>query len=83
MKVFVSERAPYIADRNPRAAENILQRMDEKFSQLSNLPFIGRERSSLAAGLRSIVSGNYVILYSVGDVRVIDGRMDMDEEFRR
>jgi len=34
------------------------------------------------------VSGNYVIFYTADDkqvtiVRVIDGRMDIDEEFRR
>ncbi len=96
MKVLLSNKAQgdllrvysYIAERNPRAAEDILQRIDEKFGQLSELPFIGRERSILAPGLRSVVSGNYVIFYSVGDdsitiVRVIDGRMDIDEEFRR
>jgi plasmid stabilization system protein ParE len=51
-------------------------------------PFIGRERSSLAPGLRSIVVGNHLIFYVVEAdqiiiVRVIDSRMDIDEEFRR
>ena len=78
----------YMAQRNPTAAEAILQRIDEKFSQLSGLPFIGRERSSLAPGVRSAVVGNHLIFYTVGRdaitiVRVIDGRMDIDAEFRR
>jgi plasmid stabilization system protein ParE len=56
MKVFVSDKANrdllriyrYIEQRNPVAAEAVLRRIDEKFGQLSDLPFIGRERSSLA-----------------------------------
>ena len=96
MKILLSERAhidllriySFIADRNPKAAENVLRRINEKFGQLSELPFIGRERSSLAPGLRSVVSGNHVIFYRVAEeaitiLRVIDGRMDIDEEFRR
>jgi plasmid stabilization system protein ParE len=39
-------------------------------------------------GLRSVVVGMHLIFYIVGQdsitiVRVIDGRMDVDEEFRR
>jgi toxin ParE1/3/4 len=96
MNVFISERAnedllsiySYLWQRNPTAADAILQRIDEKFQQLSELPFIGRERSSLAPGLRSVVAGMHLIFYvvdpdSVTIVRVIDGRMDIDAEFRR
>ncbi|HEY4857186.1 MAG TPA: type II toxin-antitoxin system RelE/ParE family toxin [Xanthobacteraceae bacterium] len=78
----------YIAERNPTAAEKSLRRIDEKFYQLSDLPFIGRERSSIAPGVRSVVVGTHLIFCTVGSdsitiVRVIDGRMDIDEEFRR
>ena len=85
MKVFISDKArgdllriyTFVEARNPRAAEAIVQRIDEKFDQLSNLPFIGRERSSLAPGLRRVVVGNHLIFYLVGHysvtiVRVID-----------
>jgi toxin ParE1/3/4 len=65
-------------------------RIDEKFNQLCELPFIGRERPSLAPGIRSVVVGTHVIFYLVNPdsdaiiiVRVIDGRRDIDEEFRR
>jgi plasmid stabilization system protein ParE len=39
-------------------------------------------------GLRSVVVGTHLIFYTVGPeriniVRVIDGRMDVDEEFQR
>jgi toxin ParE1/3/4 len=55
---------------------------------LSKFAFIGRERSSLAPGLRCLVAGLHLIFYTVDAehitvVRVIDGRMDVDEEFRR
>jgi toxin ParE1/3/4 len=96
MRVLVSEKAyrdllriySYIAERNPTAAEKILRRIDEKFHQLSELPFIGRERSSIAPGVRSVVVGTHLIIFAVSSdsitiARVIDGRMDIDEEFRR
>jgi toxin ParE1/3/4 len=96
MKVLLSDKASrdllriysYIAERNPTAAEALIRRIDQKFDQLADLPFIGRQRSSLAPGLRSVLVGNHLIFYSVGAdsitiVRVIDGRMDIDEEFRR
>ena len=96
MKVLLSDKARadllriycYIAERNPTAAETLVRRIDEKFDQIADLPFIGRERSSLAPEVRSIIVGNYLIFYtasadSITVVRVIDGRMDIDEEFRR
>ena len=92
MKVLLSDKASrdllriysYIAERNPTAAEALIRRIDQKFDQLADLPFIGRQRSSLAPGLRSVLVGNHLIFYSVGaDSSVIDGCMDIDEEFRR
>jgi toxin ParE1/3/4 len=96
MKVFVSDKAKrdllriysYVSQDNPDAATAILRRIDARLGQLSRFPFIGRERSNLAMGLRGLLAGNYVIFYTVAPdsitvVRVIDGRMDIDEEFRR
>ena len=96
MKVRISSTAsrdlhrtyPYLADRNPKAAEDFIRRINQKFEQLAELPFIGRQRSTLAPGLRSVLVGNHLIFYLVGTniitiVRVIDGRMDIDEELRR
>jgi len=96
MKIFVSERAKndllrifsYVAARNQFAAENIVEAINGKFEQLSRFPFIGRERTSLAVGLRSAVVGMHLIFYTVEHerismVRVIDGRMDVDDEFQR
>jgi toxin ParE1/3/4 len=96
MTVFISERAnkdllrlySYLDERNPAAAENICKEVDTKFKHLSRFPFIGRERSSLAPGLRSVLVRSLLIFYIVESdritvVRVIDGRMDIDEEFQR
>ena len=96
MKVVVSDKAKadllriylYLAPRNAAAAETIIEQFDHRFEQLSRLPFIGRPRPALAPGLRSLVAGNHLIFYAVDNdqiaiVRVIDSRMDIDQEFRR
>jgi toxin ParE1/3/4 len=96
MKVILSDKAKsdlfriysYIEKRSLAAAKEILAQIDKKFEQLAWFPFIGRERSSLAPGLRSALVGKYLIFYLVRDneiivVRVIDGRMDIDEELRK
>jgi toxin ParE1/3/4 len=96
MRLVVSEQAgrdlqhiySYLAERNPSVAETIIKQIDQKFQNLSHFPFIGRERSSLAPGVRSIVAGMYVIFYlverdSIAIVRVLDGRRDIDAEFQR
>ena len=96
MKVFVSDRAKrdllaiyaYVSRDNPAAAKRIIERISSRLDQLARFPFIGRERSSLAPGLRGLIAGNHLIFYIVAAdqitvVRVIDSRMDIDEEFRR
>jgi toxin ParE1/3/4 len=96
MKIVISDKArsdllefyAYLAARNPSAARAAVTAINSKFSNIAQFPFIGRERSSLGTGLRSLVSGTQVIFYRVdGDqvviVRVLDGRRDIDEEFKR
>ena len=78
----------YINARNPNAADAFVQRIDANFGNLAQFPFIGRERSSLAPGLRCLVVGLHLVFYTVDVeqitvVRVIDSRMDVDEEFHR
>jgi toxin ParE1/3/4 len=96
MKIFISEKAKadllqtylYLAERNPAAAESLIQAIDRRFEHLARFPFIGRERESLAAGVRSVIVRRHLIFYTVQAervtiIRVIDGRMDVDEEFQR
>jgi toxin ParE1/3/4 len=96
MRIFISDRAKldllriyrYLAGRNPTAANNLVERIDANFENLARFPFIGKERSSLAPGLRCLIVGLHLIFYILDTdritiVRVIDGRMDVDEEFQR
>jgi toxin ParE1/3/4 len=96
MKVLISNKAKqdllaiysYVSKDNPNAARGIIRRIDDRLKQLSRFPFIGRERPTLGPGVRSLIAGNHSAFYIVHAegitvVRVIDGRMDIDEEFRR
>jgi toxin ParE1/3/4 len=96
MMVLLSDKAKldlfriyrYLEERSPNAANDFIQRVDTNFENLARFPFIGRERSSLAPGLRCLVVGLHLIFYTVEPsqitvVRVIDGRMDVEEEFHR
>ena len=96
MKVQISGKARadltraynYLVARNPAAAEALLAAINSKFVQLSNFPFIGRTRSELAPDLRSAVVDTVLVLYTVSTdrivvLRVIDGRMDVHQEFHR
>jgi toxin ParE1/3/4 len=96
MKIVTSDKARddlreiygYLAIRNPQAADALMREIDDRFKSLSRFPFIGRERSSLAPGLRSVLVGTHLIFCLVERdrivvVRVIDGRMEIDEEFKR
>jgi toxin ParE1/3/4 len=79
----------YLAERNPLAAENVVEEINSKFRQLSHFPFMGRSRPEFLPSVRSALVGSYLVLYRVEDddhiivMRVIHGRMDVDKEFRR
>ena len=96
MKIVLLEQAEkdllhidkYLAEQSPRAADALVERIDEKLANLRHFPFIGRSRSEFGLGIRSIVVGVYVIFYRVHAdritiMRVIHGRMDIDQEFNR
>lgn len=55
----------YIALDNERAADRVLDVLERKTRLLANNPTIGRERFDIAAGVRSVVSGSYLILYRI------------------
>ena len=96
MKIVISDKArsdllqlyAYLAARSPAAACKAVAAVDTKFANIAEFPFIGRERSALADGLRSFVSGTQVIFYRISGeeivvVRVLDGRRDIVEGFKR
>jgi toxin ParE1/3/4 len=78
----------YVSERNPVAARSLVDEINRKFLNLIHFPFIGRDRSNLRRGIRSVVTGNYVIFYRVESdhvtiMRVVHGRRDIDAEFQR
>ena len=96
MRIALSDKADsdlqriyrYLSERSPLAADTFIERIDANLKNLSRFPFIGRERSSLEVGLRGLIVGVHLVFYFVETeritiVRVIDGRMDVEEEFYR
>ncbi len=80
--------ALYLVERNPDAAISAISDINRKFVNLTSFPFIGRDRSALRPGIRSVVAGTYVIFYRVEPeriiiMRVLHGRRDIDAEFQR
>ncbi len=72
----------YIADNSEAQADSFVATIDTKFQTLAKQPGIGRLRDELAAGLRSLPVGRYVIFYlSLADgveiIRVLHGSRDI------
>jgi toxin ParE1/3/4 len=55
----------YIALDDVRAADRVLDELERKTVLLASNPNIGRERFDIAAGVRRVVSGSYLILYRI------------------
>jgi toxin ParE1/3/4 len=55
----------YITLDDERAADRVLDELERKTTMLASTPNIGRERFDIAAGVRSLVSGSYMILYRI------------------
>jgi toxin ParE1/3/4 len=96
MKIYLSEDADfdllnihsYLAERNPAAAGALAHEFEDKFASLSRFPSIGRDRSHLLPGSRSVLIRHYIIFYRIEPdrltiLRVLDGRRDIDSEFQR
>lgn len=76
----------YIAQDNPRAADRVLDDIEQRFHALAYNPLMGRLRPDIAPELRYFVVGSYLILYrTVEDgiqiVRVIHGARDLPNSF--
>lgn len=46
-------------------ADNYLDQLSMRFTQLAENPYIGRERPELLKGCRSVVEGKHLILYRI------------------
>lgn len=74
----------HIARDDPHAADRVLDALERRTMLLARHPEIGRERPDIAPGVRYLVSGNYLILYRIGEdrveiVRYVHGRRDLNE----
>ena len=64
-------------------ARKYIDALEKKCEELAQSPHIGRERSEIKSGYRSITEGKHVIFYRVGysgvDIlRILHGRMDIE-----
>jgi toxin ParE1/3/4 len=83
----MSEIWEFIAEDNIEQADAFVDRADSKFRALALQPLMGRERSELAPGLRSLTMPPYVVFYEVvpegvAIVRVLHGARDVHSQFR-
>jgi toxin ParE1/3/4 len=76
----------YIAQDNPRAADRLLDEIEEKLSLLANHPQLGPARPDIAEECRYFPVGNYLILYrilpdGIEVVRVVQGSRRLENLF--
>lgn len=76
----------HIAEDNVTAADQWVDKLDEKFNLIATQPLMGRAREELAASLRSFPFGRYVTFYVPFDdgidvVRVLHSARDIDAVF--
>jgi toxin ParE1/3/4 len=77
----------YIVQDSPRAADRLLDRLDNVCGLLADNPHMGPLRADLAEGLRYFPTGNYLLLYrekqrGIEIVRVVHGARDLPGLFR-
>ncbi|MEM9927060.1 MAG: type II toxin-antitoxin system RelE/ParE family toxin [Cyanobacteria bacterium P01_D01_bin.50] len=77
----------YIATNNTRAADNLFDKLREKFAQLAKFPQMGKRREDLAIYLRSFPVGSYLIFYRIIDegieiVRIVHSSQDIEQIFK-
>jgi toxin ParE1/3/4 len=77
----------FIAQDNLGAARRMHSQFQETFLTIAGQPSIGRSRDDLAAGIRSLAVGEYVIYYrmvgrAVRILRLLHGARDIQKLFR-
>ncbi len=87
-KADAGEIWAYIAEENPDAADRLLDRFDKLFRLLAAQPNLGKSVEGLAANLRFIPLGNYLVFYrpakdGIEIVRLLHGARDITAEFFR
>ena len=77
--------ASILAERSLVAADRMLVRFSQRFDELREFPFLGPDRSELHTSLRGLLMDGYIAFYTVEAdriviVRVVDSRMDIEQE---
>jgi toxin ParE1/3/4 len=96
VRVVVSLRArsdilnihSYLAEQSLVAADRLLARFSQRFDELGEFPFIGRDRSEFRPSLRGLLMEGHIAFYIVEAdrvviVRVLDGRMNIERELSK
>jgi toxin ParE1/3/4 len=83
----MSEIWEFIAENNIEQADAFVDRAHAKFQALALQPLMGRDRSDLAPGIRSLPMAPYVIFYEalpngIAIVRVLHGARDVQSQFK-
>lgn len=76
----------YVANGGEALADQFLDKIHQLCRQLARFPGIGRDRSNLAANLRSFAVKPFVIFFRPADdtveiIRILHGRRDIDTIF--
>lgn len=78
----------HVALDDVAAADRLLLALDARIARLGDFPGIGTSRDDIRPGVRTLVHGNYLILYAhVADadlveiVAVVEGMRDLDRLF--
>ena len=77
----------YIGRDNPDAAGDFVDRIGATCRRISEMPYMGRDRPDILAGIRSFAVGRYLILYRFSDdsveiLRVIHSARDIGTLFK-
>ncbi|HVW57049.1 MAG TPA: type II toxin-antitoxin system RelE/ParE family toxin [Rhizobiaceae bacterium] len=72
----------YLAQQNPRAADQLLDRLQQRWELLATQPRSGVARDDIGSGIRYVATGEYITFYRPGSdgleiMRVIHGRRDI------
>lgn len=78
----IEAQAEYVAERNPRAATELVEALHRRFALLAEQPRAGMARPDIRPDLRHVVVGNLLALYRLRDgdveiVRVLHGRRNI------
>jgi toxin ParE1/3/4 len=77
----------YVAVRDLKAADDLIDKFAAEFKTLARFPRLGQAREEFGKGLRSIPVGNYLVFYrkvkgGISIVRVVHGMRNLEDVFR-